>query len=172
TRPLAARAAAVAAYEIDRDLAAALRSTAPPNVSVIQGDFLDAAPPEDRASSAPATNATNPVRVAGNLPYNVGSPILFKLVEWYRRGQPLDDATRMLQGGVAGGLPASPATREYGVLTVLIGRHASVERLLNLPPGAFRPAPKVESAVVRLRFHAPNPAADDEKLLEEVVKAA
>jgi 16S rRNA (adenine1518-N6/adenine1519-N6)-dimethyltransferase len=78
----------------------------------------------------------------------------------------------MLQREVADRLTASPGTREYGVLTVLIGRHASVERLLILPPGAFRPAPKVQSAVVRLRFHAPDPAAGDENLLEEVVKAA
>ena len=171
TRPLAARAKAVLAYEIDRDLAAALRSNAPPNVSVIEGDFLDARMPEGRASSAP-TPTTNAVRVAGNLPYNVGSPILFKLVGWYRHGQPLLDATLMLQREVADRLTASPGTREYGVLTVLIGRHASVERLLALPPGAFRPAPKVQSAVVRLRFHAPDPPADDENLLEEIVKAA
>jgi 16S rRNA (adenine1518-N6/adenine1519-N6)-dimethyltransferase len=161
TRPLAARATAVLAYEIDRDLAAALRSTAPSNVSVIEGDFLDAEPPLGR-----------PMRVAGNLPYNVGAPILFKLVAWYRLGQPLVDATLMLQREVSDRLTASPGTREYGVLTVLVGRHASVERLLNLPPGAFRPVPKIQSAVVRLRFHAPDPAADDENLLEEVVKAA
>ena len=161
TRPLAACATAVFAYEIDRDLAAALRSTAPSNVSVIEGDFLDAEPPSGRA-----------MRVAGNLPYNVGAPILFKLVAWYRLGQPLVDATLMLQREVADRLTASPATREYGVLTVLVGRHASVERLLNLPPGAFRPVPKVQSAIVRLRFHPPDPVADDENLLEAVVKAS
>ena len=161
TRPLAARAKAVVAYEIDRELAAGLEAARPPNVSVVKGDFLDAALP-----------TRDSVRIAGNLPYNVGSPILFKLVDWYRDGLPIVDATLMLQREVADRLSAAAGTREYGVLTVLIGRYASVERLLFLPPGAFRPLPKVQSAVVRLRFRAPDARADDEDLLERVVKAA
>jgi 16S rRNA (adenine1518-N6/adenine1519-N6)-dimethyltransferase len=165
TRPLAARAKAVIAYEIDRDLAGALRATAASNLTVLEGDFLESARP------AVAEDAGR-VRVAGNLPYNAASPILFKLVDWYRAGLMVGDATLMLQREVADRLAAAAGTREYGVLTVLIGRHASIDRLLLLPPGAFRPAPKVQSAIVRLRFHAPDPAADDEELLEEVVKAA
>ena len=69
-------------------------------------------------------------------------------------------------------LIARPGTREYGVLAVLIGRHAHVERLLTLPPGAFRPVPKVRSTVVRLEFHAPDPAAKDEAAFGELVRAA
>jgi 16S rRNA (adenine1518-N6/adenine1519-N6)-dimethyltransferase len=161
TVPLAARSKAVVAYEIDHDLAAALQTVRPPNVTVVDGDVLDAGPLRG-----------GPVRVAGNLPYNAASPILFKLVEWYKDGAPMTDATLMLQREVADRLTAAPGTREYGVLTVLIGRHASIDRLLTLPPGAFRPAPKVQSAVVRLRFHAPDPSADDEKLLMAVVKSA
>jgi len=168
TRPLAARAKAVVAYEIDRELAAGLEAARPPNVSVVTGDFLDAALPtrDSRCSTLDS------VRVAGNLPYNVGSPMLFKLVDWYRGGLPIVDATLMLQREVADRLSAAPGTREYGVLTVLVGRYASVERLLILPPGAFRPAPNVQSAVVRLRFRAPDARADDEDLLERIVKAA
>src|SRR5579884_1951052 len=164
TRPLAERARRVVAYEIDRDLAAQLRAAAMPNVDVLEGDFLNA--------DAPDSSASHPIRVAGNLPYNVASPILFKLVDWSRTGVALADATVMLQREVADRLLADPGSRDYGVLTVLIRHRASVERVLALPPGAFRPPPKVHSAVVRLRFHAPDPPVDDEAAFERVVKAA
>lgn len=164
TRPLAARAKAVVAFEIDRDLAADLGATAPPNVGIVEGDFLD-------ATWTVAERPSGSLRVVGNLPYNVASPILFKLVDWFRAGLPLGDATVMLQHEVADRLTAVPGTGQYGVLTVLIGRHASVERLLSLPPGAFRPAPKVHSALVRLRFHPPEPFAKDEALLTTLVKS-
>jgi 16S rRNA (adenine1518-N6/adenine1519-N6)-dimethyltransferase len=161
TLPLAARAKRVIAYEIDRDLVSALAATRSANLTVVEGDFLAAGPPQ-----------AGSFRVAGNLPYNVASPILFKLVDWYRAGLQVSDATLMLQREVADRLTATIGTRDYGVLSVLIGYHASVERLLTLPPGAFRPAPKVHSAVVRLRFHAPDPPADNEELMEALVKAA
>jgi len=163
TRPLAARAKAVVAYEIDRDLAAALIASAPPNVTVVTGDFLDAADPR---SLVP-----DPFRVAGNLPYNVASPILFKLVELHGAGVPLRDATVMLQREVADRLLAHPGTKDYGVLTVLLGHAASAERLLALPPGAFRPAPKVHSSLIRLRFHAPDPPVLDSKTFTALVQA-
>ena len=165
TRPLAARAKAVVAFEIDRELASALEATAPPNVGIVYGDFLD-------ATWTVAEEPAGRLRVVGNLPYNVASPILFKLVDWSSAGLPLGDATVMLQREVADRLMARPGTREYGVLAVLIGRHAHVERLLTLPPGAFRPAPKVHSTVVRLRFHAPDPPATDEPAFGELVRAA
>jgi 16S rRNA (adenine1518-N6/adenine1519-N6)-dimethyltransferase len=168
TRPLAARANRVLAYEIDRDLARALGASAPPNVHVIQGDFLETfdartLPLEVRGSAA--------LRAAGNLPYNVASPILFKLVEMYAAGIPLADATVMLQREVADRLTAKPGTSDYGVLTVLIGHRATVERLLALPPGAFRPAPKVQSALVRLKFHGADPPVRDPGVFTAVVQA-
>ena len=110
--------------------------------------------------------------MAGNLPYNVASPIMFQLLDWSRRGVPLADATLMLQREVADRLLAEPDSHEYGVLTVLVRHRAAVERLLSLPPGAFRPAPKVRSAVVRLRFHPPDPAVQDEAAFERIVKQA
>lgn len=165
TRPLAARAKAVVAYEIDRGLAADLRRHAPPNVTIVVGDFLTT------ADQAPRTTDQGSVRVAGNLPYNVASPILFKLLELSAVGAPLADATVMLQREVADRLVAGPGTRKYGVLSVLIQHRASVERRLALPPGAFRPAPKVHSAVVRLRFHPPNPAVKNERVFEQLVQA-
>jgi 16S rRNA (adenine1518-N6/adenine1519-N6)-dimethyltransferase len=163
TRPLAARAKEVIAYEIDRDLAAELRAAALPNVTIVEGDFLDA---------NPESQIPNPVavRAAGNLPYNVASPIMFKLVEWSRRGVPLADATVMLQREVADRVLAGPGSRDYGILTVLIRHRAAVERLLTLPPGAFRPPPKVQSAVVGLRFHPPDPPVRDEAALARLVQ--
>jgi 16S rRNA (adenine1518-N6/adenine1519-N6)-dimethyltransferase len=109
--------------------------------------------------------------VAGNLPYNVAAPILFKLVDMHAGGVALTDATVMLQREVADRLLAAPGTTEYGVLTVLIRHSASVQRLLNLPPGAFRPPPKVQSTVVRLQFHAPDPPVHDVNLFRELVQA-
>jgi 16S rRNA (adenine1518-N6/adenine1519-N6)-dimethyltransferase len=170
TGRLAARAAHVVAFEIDRDLAAGLRAGALPNLTVIEGDFL-AASAEPLRRELAATGRRERLRVAGNLPYNVASPILFKLVELYRAGIPLADATVMLQREVADRLTAAPGGREYGVLTVLIGQWATVERLLSLPPGAFRPAPKVHSAVVRLTFHAPAPVAKNPQLFAALVQA-
>jgi endonuclease III/ribosomal RNA small subunit methyltransferase A len=149
TRPLAARAAAVVAFEIDRDLVAELKAAAIPHLSIVEGDFLKATPEIVRIRTA---GLSGRLRAAGNLPYNVASPILFKLVELYRAGIPLLDATVMLQREVAARLLAGPGTREYGILSVLIGLNADVDRVLALPPGAFRPAPKVHSTVVRLRF--------------------
>jgi len=169
TRPLAARVRAVIAYEIDRDLARELRATAPPNVTIVEGDFLEADPP-----GLPVPSPRSPVlrfRVAANLPYNVASPILFKLVDWYHAGLPLSDATVMLQREVADRLTAAPGSRTYGVLSVLIGHSATVERVLNLPAGAFRPAPKVQSSVVRLRFHARHPTVKSPQQFEAMVQA-
>jgi 16S rRNA (adenine1518-N6/adenine1519-N6)-dimethyltransferase len=164
TRPLAARAARVTAFEIDRDLAATLRQTGPPNLTIVEGDFLESA----GASDVPAEG---PIRVAGNLPYNVASPILFKLIELYDAGVPVTDATLMLQREVADRLLARPGTKEYGTLSVLVRLSAKVDRLLALPPGAFRPVPKVNSALVRLDFHAPSPEPRDRQAFQALVQA-
>lgn len=182
TRPLAACARHVLAWEIDRDLATWLRAAALPNLTVIDGDFLEISAARlrdeltniayaDGPSVRLKPDSTYEVRVAGNLPYNVASPILFKLVELHGAGIPILDATVMLQREVADRLTATAGTREYGVLTVLIGQSARVERLLNLPPGAFRPAPKVHSALVRLRLHPPEPAATSPAVFTALVQA-
>ena len=167
TMPLARAARRVTAFEIDRDLAALLRKVVPENVAVIEVDFLDVTPARVEGLRTPGS----PFRAAGNLPYNVASPILFTLIELVRAGLPIVDATVMLQREVADRLLASPGIKDYGVLTILVGRHADVTRLLNLPRGAFRPAPKVESTVVRLAFRSPRPPARDERVLEAVVRA-
>jgi 16S rRNA (adenine1518-N6/adenine1519-N6)-dimethyltransferase len=162
TRPLLARAASVRAFEIDRDLAGDLRET-DPALTMVEGDFLDTADA--------LTGQSPPLRVAGNLPYNVASPILFKLLELHASGVLLVDATLMLQHEVAERLTASPGGREYGVLSILVQHTADVERLLTLPPGAFRPPPKVRSALVRVRFREPRPAPADPKAFAGLVRA-
>jgi 16S rRNA (adenine1518-N6/adenine1519-N6)-dimethyltransferase len=168
TFALARRAKSVAVYEIDRDLARMLQAEAPQNVLVIPGDFLD--PTEY------LTFETFPkLRVAGNLPYNVASPILFKLIDMFAEPvspcPPLIDATLMVQREVADRLVAEPGTRQFGVLSVLVRHRSSVERLLNLPPGAFRPAPKVSSSLVRFRVHAPDPPVRSLQVFQSVVQS-
>jgi 16S rRNA (adenine1518-N6/adenine1519-N6)-dimethyltransferase len=160
TRPLTDRAGRVLAFEIDRDLARKLEATARPHLTIVEGDFLDISPDRLR-SLLQAGEPSQPIRVAGNLPYNVASPILFRLVDLAASGVPIRDAHVMLQREVANRLVAAPGTGDYGVLTVLIRHAAEVSKILSLPPGAFRPPPRVQSAVVRLRFHAPDPPVQD-----------
>ena len=165
TRPLAARAKRVFAYEIDRDLAAELRTVAIPNVTVVEGDVLETLTSRQLAPSP------QPLRVAGNLPYNAASPIMFKLAGLFAAGVPIGDATLMLQREVADRLVAKPGTREYGVLSVLLQHVAMIEILLKLPAGAFRPPPKVLSALVRLRFHPPLPTVASPQAFAGIVRA-
>ncbi|MGC4083807.1 MAG: 16S rRNA (adenine(1518)-N(6)/adenine(1519)-N(6))-dimethyltransferase RsmA [Vicinamibacterales bacterium] len=171
TRLLAESASSVLACEIDRDLAAALRREQIPRVTVVDGDFLRHEPDVLLAQLKASAPDADSFRVAGNLPYNVASPIMFRLVDLHRSGLPIADATIMLQREVADRLLAPPGSRDYGVLSVLIGHRASTARLLNLPPGAFRPAPKVQSSVVRLRFHEPEPAVASEAVLAAIANA-
>lgn len=170
TRLLARRVDALVAWEIDRDLAGALRDERLPQVHIVEADFLRVGAEAVTAAVA-ATGAPPRLRVAGNLPYNVASPIMFHLVDLVRHGVALVDATIMLQREVADRLLAPPGSRDYGVLSVLIGHRAQVKRLLNLPPGAFRPAPKVHSSVVRLTFIPQAPPVDDERQLAAVTNA-
>jgi 16S rRNA (adenine1518-N6/adenine1519-N6)-dimethyltransferase len=185
TRPLAARAKQVFVYEIDRDLAAELRTEAISNVTVVEGDVLDTLTvqcpnpqfpsPQSPSPQSPSPRqlapSPEPLRVAGNLPYNAASHIMFKLADLFAAGVPIADATLMLQREVADRLVASPGTREYGVLSVLLQHVATIEILLKLPAGAFRPAPKVLSALVRLRFHPPLPTVASPQAFTGIVRA-
>lgn len=168
TERLTDTAGHVVAFELDRRLAHELVQRGIPTLRLVEGDFLDTTVASLRAVLPPAHGA---LRVAGNLPYNVAAPILFKLVELHAGGVPIVDAAVMLQREVANRLLAPPGNKDYGVLTILIGRHARVERLLNLPSGAFRPAPKVQSTVVRLIFHPPHPEVPDERFFTKLTQA-
>jgi len=162
TLRLAPRVARLTAVEVDLAMIEMLRPRIPQNVTLVHADFLDF----DLASLA----AEGPFRAAGNLPYNVASPILFALIGAHRRGRGIVDATLMVQREVAARLYAGPGSRDYGVLSILVQLHADVRPVLALPPGAFRPMPRVHSSVVHLRFRPPAVALSDEGSFEAMVK--
>jgi 16S rRNA (adenine1518-N6/adenine1519-N6)-dimethyltransferase len=110
------------------------------------------------------------LRVIGNLPYNISTPLLFHLS---RHDASLRDLTVMLQREVVQRMAAAPATPQYGRLTVMLQTRFRIERLFTVPAGAFRPAPKVESAVARLvPLGAARPRIIDEALFAAIVSAA
>jgi 16S rRNA (adenine1518-N6/adenine1519-N6)-dimethyltransferase len=163
TLRLAPRVAHLTAVEIDGEMVNGLGPRLPANVTLIHGDFLDV--------DLDAITEADPLRVVGNLPYNVASPILSRLLDAHRTTGKLTDATLMLQREVADRIAATPDTREYGVLSILVQFHCDVRRLLTLPPGAFRPAPKVHSAVVHLQFRPAAVHVRDERTLEGMVRS-
>ena len=110
-----------------------------------------------------------PLTVVGNLPYQITSPLLFKLVE---EKTALSHAVLMMQQEVGDRLLSPPGTKDYGVLSVLIQYHFPSARLFSLGPANFYPSPQVDSTVLRLTPAATSPRADDEALLSRVVKAA
>jgi len=171
TRPLAEHAKRLLAIEIDRDLAADLEAAALPNVTVVSRDVLtvDLVPIITDWLGAPPGPA-HQIRIVGNLPYNISSPILFALLDLAARTNGVRDAMLMLQKEVADRLVAKVGTGEYGVLTVLTALNADVTKVLSLPPGAFRPPPKVHSAVVRLLFRPPRVAITDQALFVRMVR--
>ena len=165
TAPLLAAGADLTAIEIDRDLAAALRQrfAAEPRFQLVEMDVLKF----DFASlgSAPAG-----LRVLGNLPYNISTPLIFHLL---RYAPLIHDMVFMLQLEVVERLAARPGSDDYGRLSVMVQYHCKVEKLFKVPPGAFHPQPKVDSAIVRLTPLRPQPfVADDPLLLERVVREA
>ena len=167
TYPLAARVASLVAIEIDRELAGNLSRHKPRNVRVILGDFLRTDLAELRGDRAAAPRE---LRVVGNLPYNIFSPILYRLLNDEHTSQPYRDATLMVQREVADRLVAEPGSRAYGVLTILVRLRADVTRLLTLPAGAFRPIPAVSSAVLRLDFRPPTITMRDEAVFRSMVQ--
>lgn len=114
-------------------------------------------------------NAEGPVTVAGNLPYQITSPLLFKLADGKSA---IKQAVLMMQQEVGDRLSSPPGVKEYGVLSVLIQCHFSLERLFSLGPGNFYPPPQVDSVVLRLTPREASPPARDEVLFSRVVKAA
>ncbi|MFN0313853.1 MAG: 16S rRNA (adenine(1518)-N(6)/adenine(1519)-N(6))-dimethyltransferase RsmA [Burkholderiales bacterium] len=161
TQALLERGAIVQAVEIDRDLAARLRerfSGRPLTLHV--GDVLKF----DLRTLGVAP------RIAGNLPYNISTPLLFHIGEQLPG---LVDGHFMLQKEVVDRMVAQPSTSEYGRLSVMIQYQFAAEKLFGVPPEAFDPPPKVESAVVRIR-PLPHPAApvEDPILFGELVTRA
>jgi 16S rRNA (adenine1518-N6/adenine1519-N6)-dimethyltransferase len=161
TRSLIDACGRIAAIEIDRDLAARLSAEySAARLTLHTADALDF----DFASLG------TDLRVIGNLPYNISTPLLFHLAEY---AAIVRDVTVMLQKEVVQRMAATPATAEYGRLSVMLQARFAVERLFVVPAGAFRPAPKVESAVARLLpLGSARPWIADEALFARIVTAA
>lgn len=162
TGPLARLAGTLHAVEFDRDLAARLREryATEERVTIHEADALRF----DFASLG------RNLRVVGNLPYNISTPLLFHLLE---QRDSVRDMHFMLQKEVVDRMCAEPGSRDFGRLTVMLGVSLQVAALFDVPPGAFRPPPKVTSAVVRL---APLPAGTfdvgDRDRLAQLVRQA
>ena len=161
TGPLIARCGRLAAIEIDRDLAARLAERFPPEaLSLHVADAL----------AFDFSTLGERLRVIGNLPYNISSPLLFHLARFERS---IADLTVMLQREVVARMTAEPATPDYGRLTVMLQARFAVRRRFVVPPGAFSPAPKVDSAVARLvPLREARPVIADEALFARAVAAA
>jgi len=161
TQALAAKVDGLQVVEIDRGLAATLRERfAPSRVQVHEADALDF----DFAA------LPGPLRVVGNLPYNVSTPLLFRMADI---AEHLVDCVFMLQKEVVERMVAEPATPEYGRLSVMLQYRFAMAIALRVPPGAFTPPPKVDSAVVRMKPLGPGrPRARDETLFPRIVGAA
>ncbi|HEX5278083.1 MAG TPA: 16S rRNA (adenine(1518)-N(6)/adenine(1519)-N(6))-dimethyltransferase RsmA [Fluviicoccus sp.] len=165
TRHLLAFLGEMHVVELDRDLAARLPVTFAGQgtlhihqADALEFDFATLAKPEE------------PLRIIGNLPYNISTPLIFHLLTFSNRVQ---DMCFMLQKEVVDRLAAEPGTPDYGRLGVMVQYRCRVDWLLAVPPGAFNPPPKVQSAVVRLTPHAALPwPCDNEALLAQVVAAA
>jgi 16S rRNA (adenine1518-N6/adenine1519-N6)-dimethyltransferase len=149
------------AVEIDRDLAAALASEFPRDKLIVhEADALDF----DFGKLAA------PLRIVGNLPYNVSTPILFRVAAIAER---VKDATFMLQKEVVERMVAAPDTEAYGRLSVMLQYRFAMSLLIRVPPGAFTPAPKVDSAVVLMKpLGEDRPRAADDDLFARIVGAA
>lgn len=161
TRPLLKSLKTLHVVEIDRDIIARLKTDYPQDKIVIhEGDALKF----DFATLA------SPLRIVGNLPYNISSPLLFHFADYAVR---ITDMHFMLQNEVVERMVAAPSTPEYGRLSVMLQYRFDMEKLIDVPPQSFRPAPKVDSAIVRM---IPIPAdaicVNDEVLFAKVVSAA
>lgn len=161
TRPVSEKMERMHVVEIDRDLAQRLREgDLAPKLEIHETDALKF----DFGTLGPD------LRVIGNLPYNISSPLLFHLAEHAER---IRDMTFMLQKEVVDRIVAAPDTDEYGRLSVMLQYRFECAHLFDVPPGAFRPAPKVMSAIVHLRPRAVEQlTARDPQLMSAIVKAA
>jgi 16S rRNA (adenine1518-N6/adenine1519-N6)-dimethyltransferase len=158
TQPLVERLGHLTVIELDRDLAARLRQHG--QLTVVESDVLKV----DFAQLA----GDRKLRIVGNLPYNISSPILFHLLDFVAH---VEDQHFMLQKEVVDRMVASPATGDYGRLSVMLQWRYAMEDVLFVPPESFDPPPRVDSAVVRMVPLA-QPAQVDGALLSQLVQVA
>ena len=161
TQPLVERLGHLTVIELDRDLAVQLR--AHPGLTVVESDVLKV---DFRALAAGIGNQK--IRVCGNLPYNISTPILFHLLDIV---DVVQDQHFMLQKEVIDRMVAKPSTSDYGRLSVMLQWRYAMENVLFVPPTSFDPPPRVDSAVVRMVPHAAVESLDV-KLLSELVQVA
>jgi 16S rRNA (adenine1518-N6/adenine1519-N6)-dimethyltransferase len=161
TRPLLSHLGHLHVVEIDRDIVRRLRAEfSPQQLTVHEADALTF----DFSAYGPG------LRVVGNLPYNISTPLLFHLA---RRAAHIRDIHVMLQKEVVARMVASPGAPEYGRLSVMLQHRFHTEEILRVPPSAFRPMPRVDSAVVRMRPRTPGAETlRDEALFARLVAAA
>ncbi len=160
TIPLRAHCDALTVIELDRDLAERLRRRG--DLDVVESDVLKV------DFAALAERLGGPIRVVGNLPYNISSPILFHLIS---AAPHVVDQVFMLQKEVVDRMAARPGTKAFGRLTVMLQWRYEIEHLFDVPPEAFDPPPRVNSAIVRMRPRA-NPAAVSPAVLGRIVGVA
>lgn len=168
TEPLAKEAKQVIGLEIDSGIISWQNSEGnlAENVNLIHQDLLKA------DFHVLAKQSGGKLKIVANLPYSISNPLLFKLIE---NRKDMEWAVLMLQKEVGMRLVASPGTKEYGILSVLLAGCAEVNHILDVGPGQFYPRPKVDSVVVKIRFHPVPPKAQslpehDENLLRKLVK--
>lgn len=162
TAPLLLASDALTVVELDRDLAAGLpgRVRQPEKLSIVEGDAL-------RFDFLTLVQDNKPLRIVGNLPYNISTPLLFHLLQY---GSQVQDMHFMLQKEVVDRIVAQPNSKDYGRLSVMIQYYCKPEFLFEVAPGAFNPPPKVTSAVFRLTPYAQKPlVAKDEKQFASLV---
>jgi 16S rRNA (adenine1518-N6/adenine1519-N6)-dimethyltransferase len=164
TGPLTARCQRLSVIELDRDLAARLRQR--PELNVIESDVLKVDFATLAGQLAPAAGAR--LRVVGNLPYNISTPILFHLLDAVDH---VLDQHFMLQKEVVVRMAAAPGSKDYGRLSVMLQWRYAIEDVLDVPPAAFDPPPRVDSAVVRM-LPLPAPPGVDATVLGEIVTVA
>ena len=162
TMPLLERCGSLRVVELDRDLAARLRRT--PGLEVIESDVLRV----DFTALAEAAGDSRKLRIVGNLPYNISTPILFHLLQSVDR---IADQHVMLQKEVVDRMAAAPGRKDFGRLTVMLQWRYEIEHLFDVSPEAFDPPPRVESAIVAMRPRAA-PAPIAQALLGEIVTVA
>lgn len=159
TAPLLERLDHLHVVEIDRDLIARLKDRYPPErLTIHEGDAL--------AFDFGALKGEGKLKIVGNLPYNISSPLLFHLVRYATQ---VYDMHFMLQKEVVDRMVAEPGSGDFGRLSVMLQFHYHMERLFIVPPGSFNPPPKVDSAIVRM---IPRPAAAEPPRFAELVATA
>ena len=163
TRPLVERLGRLTVIELDRDLAVQLRKQS--DLNVIESDVLRV---DFRALAEAAEVSKSRLRIVGNLPYNISTPILFHLLDV---ADVVQDQHFMLQKEVIDRMVAKPSTGDYSRLSVMLQWRYEMENVLFVPPTSFDPPPRVDSAIVRMLPHAA-PETLDVKLFSELVRVA